>query len=506
MTEEIVVDLDNCAREPIHLAGAIQPHGLLFILREPELKIVQVSENISLFLGISPDRLLGQDLSSFLSPEQVEKIRFALASVDPRDNNPVELQLASKHEEGTLDGFVHRHDGFSFLELEPATLANGARFLNFYKIVSGLTDRLHAAGSLSALFHEAARGIREMSGFDRVMLYRFADNYEGEVISEAKAEHADSFLGLWYPASDIPEQARKLYQLNPIRNIVDVGYTPVPIVPAINPDSHRPVDLSFAGLRSVSPIHCEYLRNMGVAASMSVSILLGGKLWGLVACHHLSPKLVAYELRKACAFIGQVLSSEIARRVAEEETQYQARAVITEAKFLELMAGSSPPLLGLVSSTPNLMDLIPCEGAAVVQGEKADLLGTTPGYDELMEIVGLLQGANLPSSFVTRSLMNYFPITESMRATASGIIALEIARDPVTYILFFRPEVAQTVVWAGNPEKPVTATEGGFLLHPRHSFAAWKEEVKGKALPWSKGEVRAANELRKLIAVVAYAR
>lgn len=157
MTEEIVVDLDNCAREPIHLAGAIQPHGLLFILREPELKIVQVSENVSLFLGISSDRLLGQDLSSFLSPEQVEKVRFALASVDPRDNNPVELQLATKQEEGTLDGFVHRHDGFSFLELEPATLANGARFLNFYKIVSGLTDRLHAAGSLYALFHEAAR-------------------------------------------------------------------------------------------------------------------------------------------------------------------------------------------------------------------------------------------------------------------------------------------------------------------------------------------------------------
>lgn len=506
MSEAFIVNLENCAREPIHIPGAIQPHGLLFVLREPDLTIVQVSENVAGLLDIPPEKLLHHDLSSFLNEEQVEKVRFALSSVDAMDNNPVELQLKALNVGLTLDGFVHRHDGFSYLELEPATLAAGAKFLDFYRLVSRLTSRLHSAGSLPDLLREAASGVREMTGFDRVMIYRFAESHEGEVLAEAKAENVDSYLGLWYPASDIPEQARRLYALNPIRNIVDVSYTPALIVPTINPDTHRPVDLSFAGLRSVSPIHLEYLKNMGVTASMSVSIMMGEKLWGLLACHHLSARYVPYEIRKACTFIGQVLSGEIARREAEAESRYQSEATLIKAKFLELMAGVTDPLPVLVRSSPNLLDLIPADGAAVVIGDNAHMVGETPGYDDLMEIVQLLQSAHLPSSFVTRSLKNNFPLTESMRATASGLIALEIAREPAAYILFFRPETAQTVLWGGNPEKPVIATDDGFRLSPRKSFEIWKEEVRGQALPWSKSEVRIASDLRNLISVVVYAK
>jgi two-component system, chemotaxis family, sensor kinase Cph1 len=243
------------------------------------------------------------------------------------------------------------------------------RFLDFYKKVSHLTTKLHAAPTLSELLNEAATGVRSMTGFDRVMIYRFAESHEGEVVAEARAEDIESFLGLWYPASDIPEQARRLYLLNPSRNVVDVEYTPAPILPVINPDSHRPADMSFAGLRSVSPIHCEYLKNMGVAASMSISIILDGKLWGLVTCHHRSPNFVAYEVRKACTFIGQVLSGEVARRQMREESDYQSHSIATQ-KFLELMAGSPNPLLGLVNSSRTLLDLIPAQGAAVIQVKK----------------------------------------------------------------------------------------------------------------------------------------
>jgi chemotaxis family two-component system sensor kinase Cph1 len=501
---EIVVNLENCAREPIHIPGAIQPHGLIFILREPDLKILQVSENVSRLLDTPPDRLLDKNLSSFLNDDQIEKVRFALNSVDPRDNNPVDLQLKTSPAEGSLDGFVHRHDGLSYLELEPASMATRANFLEFYKLVAKLTDRLYAATPLAALLDGAVTGIREMTGFDRVVIYRFADSHEGEVIAEARVEEVDSYIGLWYPASDIPEQARRLYTLNPIRNVVDVDYTPALIVPAINPETHSPADLSFAALRSVSPIHCEYLKNMGVAASMSISIMREDRLWGLVACHHRSPRYVPYEIRKACTFIAQVLSGEIARREVEAESAYHSRATMTEARFLELMAGSPNPLLALVSSSPNLLDLIPADGAAVIKADRAHMIGHTPNYDEVMEITRLLRSANLPSSFVTRSLENHFPMTASMRATASGIIALEIAREPATYVLFFRPEVAQTVLWGGNPEKPVVATDNSFRLSPRKSFETWKEEVRGQALPWSKTEVRVAHELRKLIAVVSY--
>jgi chemotaxis family two-component system sensor kinase Cph1 len=504
MSDEVVIDLEVCAREPIHIPGAIQPHGLLFVLREPELIIVQASDNVETMLGIPLDQLLGKDLSSFLNADQIAKVQFALDSVDPRDNNPVELGLLASGTESQLDGFVHRHDGFSYIELEAASLTAGARFLDFYRKVSHLTSKLHAADSLDETLQQSTEGIRLMTGFDRVMIYRFAESNEGEVVAETRREGIDSFLGLWYPASDIPEQARRLYLLNPIRNIVDVDYTPAAIVPVINPDSGRPADLSFAGLRSVSPIHCEYLKNMGVSASMSVSIILDDRLWGLIACHHESPKFISYEVRKACAFIGQVLSGEISRRETLKASAYQSRATSMQARFLELMAGSPNPLLGLVNSSPTLLDLIPANGVAVVLGEKTHLLGTTPGYDDLMRLIGQLQTSGMASTFVTRSLKNHFPLTDAMRDTASGLIALLIQREPATYILFFRPEVARTVLWGGNPEKPVLPSEDGFRVGPRKSFEAWKEEMTGQSLPWSKAEVRASQELRNLVTVVAY--
>ncbi len=505
MKEEIL-DLDLCAREPIHIPGAIQPHGLMFVLREPELTILQVSANIQSLLGTPADRLLGKPLSAILSQKQEEGVRFALDSVDPRDNNPVELALATTKDGETLDGFVHRVDGFSVLELEPATLAQNARFLSFYKIINRLTTSLHNAVDMGSLWNEAARGIREMTGFDRVLIYRFAPSFEGEVVAEAKIETADSFLGLWFPASDIPEQARRLYTLNPIRNVVDADYVPTPLVPALNPDSGRPMDLSHSGLRSVSPVHCEYLRNMGVAASMSVSILREGRLWGLVACHHPTPRFIPYEIRKACTFIGEVLSTEIQRREVQKESEYQSSAIAIQAKFLEMMSTAPNPLLGLVNSTPTLTDLIPADGAAVITDDTAHMLGSTPSYTELLDLVKLLDAAEVPNLFATGSLQNHFPVTADMRSTASGLIALRIGQQPSHHVLFFRPELPQTASWGGNPEKPVMVSDDGMRLSPRKSFEAWKEEVKGQAAPWSETELRVANELRNLINVVSYNR
>jgi chemotaxis family two-component system sensor kinase Cph1 len=498
------VNLENCAREPIHIPGAIQPHGLLFVLREPQLTVVQVSENVSTFLGRSVESILNHDLSTFLSEQQVERVRFALESLDPKDNNPVDLQLETRNGVGSLDGFVHRHNGLSFLELEPASVAYSSRFLEFYKTISKLTTRLHTTPTLSSLLENAATGIREMTGFDRIMIYRFADNFEGEVVAEAKSPEVDPFLGLWFPASDIPEQARRLYVANPIRAIMDSRYEPASILPVMNPDTGAPADLSHAGLRSVSPIHCEYLQNMGVAASMSVSIIREDRLWGLIAGHHRTPRLVPYELRKACTFIGQVMSSEIGRRESEAETAYFSQATVTQGKFLELMAGAANPLLGLIHSSPNLLDFIPCAGAAIVGSGKADMLGFTPGYVDIMKLVERLQAAGLASTFHTSALKNHFSVTEALRTSASGLIALQVERDPATYVLFFRPEVTQTVSWGGNPEKPVEASEDGFRMSPRKSFEKWQEEVHGHSLPWTPLEIKASAELRNLISVVLY--
>ena len=504
MTTESIVNLDNCAREPIHIPGAIQPHGVLFVLSEPDLIVLQVSENSSIFLGLSPAELLDQGLDSFLHAEQMERVSFALSSADPNDNNPVKLQLESKTGEVQLDAMVHRHDGFSFLELEPSTPANDTYFLDFFKTVSKVTTQLQTASTLNDLLAAAAAGFRQITGFDRVMIYRFSDSGAGEVLAEAKIEDAEPYLGLWYPASDIPEQARRMYVLSPIRSIPDVSYKPVLITPVINPVSRRPSDLSHASLRSVSPIHCEYLSNMGVTASMSVSLIRDGKLWGLISCHHFSPKFVPYESRKASTFLGQVLSGEIARREVEAEAAYSVHSNTIQAQFLELMAASINPLEGLLRFHPNLLDLIPAGGAAVVTRDDIQMLGSTPGEKGVRAIIRFLTSAGGPSTFATGSLKNHFAAAEGMADTASGVIVLTISQNPASFVLLFRPQIAQTVIWGGNPNKPAIAREDSFRLSPRKSFAAWKEEVQGSALPWTVGEVRAANELRKLISVVAF--
>lgn len=501
---ESFVDLGTCAREPIHIPGAIQPHGVLLVLQEPELTIVQASENTRLFFGREADSLVGERLDRLLTTGQVDAITAALIAEDPAESNPLQLGVTALEGNTALQGILHQHDGFAILEFEPVLSEGNADFINFYKAVSKTTGRLQSALSLQALVTESAAGVRQITGFDRVMIYRFAESGEGEVIAEAKKEGVEPYLGLRYPASDIPEQARRMYTLSPIRCIPTVKYTPVPLVPSLNTTTHRPTDLSHAGLRSVSPIHREYLQNMGVAASMSVSIVRDGKLWGLVACHHFTPKLVSYETRKACSFIGQILGGEIGRREAEEDSTYNSEATRIQARFLELIRSSTYPLAELVNAKPNLLDLIPAAGAAIVMKHRAQMIGVTPSYTEVLSIVAALRAADVPSTFATRSLRNHFSDAASMTKTASGVIALEVSAKNEEYILYFRPEVAQTVTWGGDPNKAAIATDDGFRLSPRKSFAAWREQLQGAALPWTRNEVGVADELRKLVGSISH--
>jgi chemotaxis family two-component system sensor kinase Cph1 len=499
---EAIINLDSCAREPIHIPGSIQPHGVLMVLEEPDLNVVQVSENIADFLHVTVGECMENGLRSFLSEAQFDRIQLAFQGSDPQENNPVQLQLTSRKNDMVLDGVVHRHDGFCILELEETAPPNTLYFRDFYKTVSKATGRLQQAALLKDVMTTAAEEFRTISGFDRVMIYRFANGGEGEVVAESVVETADPYLGLWYPSSDIPEQARRLYLLNSIRVIPQVPYTPVQLTPAINPVSRRPSDLTYSNLRSVSPIHVEYLINMGVSASMSVSIVREGKLWGLVSCHHFSPRYMPFEMRNACIFLGQVLSGEITRREVEGEALFSAKAIGVQAKLLELMAANQNPLLGLVTSSPNPLDLIPGGGAAVLTGDKFQSVGIAPGLEDTRGIVRALREVNAPATFYTRSLRNHYHASRDVMETASGLIALRISHDPQSYILFVRPEVAQTVRWGGDPNKPAMMQDDGYRLSPRKSFAVWKQTVEGTALPWTANEIRVADELRKLVMAV----
>ena len=350
-------NLTNCDREQIHIPGLIQPHGLLLVLQEPEFKILQVSNNTLQFLGVNPQELLDQALSELLDEQQIELIRQCLEKRF-ETVNPLKLTINTHQGLKRFDGIVHRSNQVIILELEPIDILEDFSIFNFHHLVAPRINRMRNAADLVSLLPIIVEEVRQLTGFDRVMIYQFDGDGSGSVIAESKQAHLQAFLGLCYPDSDIPKQAKKLYTLNSIRLIPDVNYQAVEIIPAHNQLSAQPLDLSFSVLRSVSPLHIEYLQNMGVTASMSISIIKNKQLWGLIACHHYQPKYLSYEFRTVCEFLGHVISLEIASRADQEYQEYKIKLNSLQAKFVAVMSSKEELLDALVNPNPasNLLD------------------------------------------------------------------------------------------------------------------------------------------------------
>ncbi|HEY0097304.1 MAG TPA: ATP-binding protein, partial [Archangium sp.] len=339
-----------------------------------------------------------------------------------------------------------------------------------------------------------------MTGFDRVVLYRFDAEWNGAVIAEARDARADPYLGLQFPASDIPRQARELYQLNLLRIIPTTRYTPARVLALPEAEAEGPLDLSFSVLRSVSPIHLEYLRNMGAGASMSISLLKEGKLWGLISCSHVSgSRYVPYELRTACEFLGEVVSSLLTAKEGNEDYDQRLRARSLYAVLLERMTREVDFISGLLEPEPGLLELVHAHGAAIHFQGRTLVVGTAPSDEQLAGLLAWLGTRTREEVFVTDRLASEYPEAEAFRDVAAGLIAASLSRGRNNSVLWFRPEVVQTVNWSGNPTKPVEVEAGELRLHPRKSFERWKETVRGRSLPWKPYEVEAAAELRKAL-------
>ncbi len=493
------VDLNNCDREAIHLPGAIQPHGLLFALKEPELEIIQVSNNSFDLIGIHPENLLKKLLKELLDDQQINYIRQCV-SKEFEKVNPLTISIKREEQELIFDGIVHRSDQVLILELEPAADQNQADFFSFHHLVQSPLNKMQNASSLHELCQIIVKEVRKLTGFDRVMLYQFDNEGYGTVVAEDKLEVLTPFLDLHYPASDIPLQARKLYVLNRLRLIPDFKYQPAQLIPQNNPITNSPLDLSFSILRSVSPLHIEYLANMGVTASMSISLIKNKNFWGLIACHHYSPKYVPYSVRTACEFLGQIMSIELVSKEDYKDLDYKIKIKSLQSKFVESITQEENFVNSLVKSKNNLLDLVSAQGVALYSCEEWVVIGKTPNESELNELMQWVETQFQHDVFYTDSLPKLYPVAESFKDVASGIIALCISQIPKNYILWFRPEVIQTVKWGGNPNKPVeVAQDGSFRLSPRKSFELWQQTVQLKSLPWKKCELDIALELKSAI-------
>lgn len=488
------IDLTNCDREPIHIPGAIQPHGALLAATIPGLVVVQASANTQEILGLAHGAALGANLATILDASTMRALAAIVASDSVRRVETIRAEIGGR----AFHTIIHRSGGVLVVDIEPP---NGDAIVPAYsEQARDAIVRIQSAGRLADLWVALADVVRTITGFDRVMVYRFAPDGSGHVIAEARGEGVESFLDLWYPASDIPQQARALYVQDRVRQIVDAAYVPVPIVPALCPVTGAALDLTRSTLRSVSPIHCRYLANMGVRASMSISLVHEERLWGLIACHHLSPRFISYHPRVLCALIGDIASWVLGPKLAAEQAATRIEAAAVRSRLVERMSAQSHLGAALVAAGPSALDLVEARGFAAVHAGAIVTAGRTPSLEDTKAILDWLRTRVEGAVYATDSLAAVYPPANDLQETASGLLAAVVSKASDLILVWFRPEAVREVRWAGDPRKPVDLASGE--LSPRRSFALWQETVRGRSLPWAAWELEAAEELRTMTAGV----
>ncbi|MCC8395506.1 GAF domain-containing protein [Paraburkholderia sp. MMS20-SJTR3] len=489
----------DCGREPIHIPGGIQPHGFLFSIAD-DGTVLQVSANVAQLTGAPPETALGQPLCRLVGDEWSARIVAALAS-HREDGIPLYVgsmddprRAASAKTAGHPSPFavvVHRHQQLAIVELEPARGTIDV-FSSMYPLVRTFINRLQDADSVEALAQLAADEVQRITGYGRTLVYNFDDSGSGHVIAEHVEPGYASYHNQHFPASDIPPQARALYVRNRIRLIADADYRPTPLVPPHHPSTHKPTDLTYASLRSISPVHVQYMKNMGTLSSMSMSIVVRGRLWGLISCHHDSARVPPFEVRTACEHIAQILSLQIEAKEDNAQAEYRLELRQTLARLLATMANSESFTDALANDPKNLLGLTASDGAAIVFDGRMLLVGTTPDEAAVAKLVEWLD-TQVDDTFDTDTLATACPVLPS-HPDHAGLLAVSISKLFRNYVLWFRTEVVQSIEWAGDPRAKLAGLSAS--LSPRQSFDVWTETVRGRSLPWRAAELEIALEFR----------
>ncbi|MBF2027965.1 MAG: response regulator [Oscillatoriales cyanobacterium C42_A2020_001] len=494
-TPASLTQLEECSEESIYAPGYIQPQGVLLALQEPHLHILQLSENVEQFWDIPATNLLGQPLHRLFSRPQVKRITQLLQQDSLELGNSFELKAGSQ----TFRAALYRTPSALILELEPRRSTEKAQSAQFYHRLQAAILSLRSATNLHDLAQKLASQVKAMTGFDRVMIYRFEMDDHGVVIAEQKEPHLGSYLGLHFPATDIPVPSRKLFLRNWVRQIPDVNHTPAYLIGTDCSSPHSPLDLRDCVLRGVSPYHIEYLQTMGVTGTLTISLITDQRLWGLIACHHYSPKQVDYETRKTCEFLGQLASIELIHQQERELDCYRAQVKTIQERLQEaFLQDPSSIQQVLIRNGTQLLDLVHAEGVAIALDQEISLLGQTPSLADVQTLLSWLPCLKQPKIYLSNCLARPYPPAKAFMHVASGILAISIVLHQKSYhIIWFRPEQIQTVNWAGNPQDAIAIDEQGKPhLCPRQSFELWKETVQETSLPWQTAEIEAAEMMR----------
>lgn len=487
-------DLTNCDREPIHVPGAIQPHGAMLVYDSSTQLVTHASANAASMLGIEVEGLIGRALHDAIGPDAAHAVRNTVA----KSVAPAAPGLLFGH---TVAGSAQRFDvaahtylGRTFLEFQPS--AEDADVYGPLELTRALVRRLADEKSVPRLAVQAARMVQLMIGYDRVMIYRLLHNGAGRVIAEHKRADLGSFLNQHFPASDIPVQARELYKRNWIRMISDARFEPQPVLPAI-PQSQAPLDMSYAQLRAVSPVHCEYLQNMGVHASMSISIMVEGELWGLIACHHYSPKIVPLPQRVGAELFGQYFSLQVETLERREGFNVANKARARLDRIVAELPPEEELHESLSSRIKDIAQLVPCDGAALWINRAWIKTGAVPPEEIIKPMAALLDHETQGEVWHTNHIAKFIPEVADHGDNVAGLLAIPISHSPRDYLLFFRSEESRFIDWGGEPVKQVGPL--GDRLTPRKSFELWREEVRGQSTPWTDSDVAIADAVQNYL-------
>ncbi len=489
------VDLTNCDREPIHIPGKIQAHGFLITVSVENSEITYASENVSQYLSITTANILGKNaavVNELLTENQgfdiLSLLKLGLSQGDFDIINPYKLLIG----EAPFYLIIHRSKNQFVLEFEHSTLE-----FDIQQLIGKSISTILASKGINALLSRAAEEVKQLIEYDRVMIYKFQEDGHGEVVAEVKNEELEPFFGLHYPASDIPKQARELYKLNLTRIITDVKATDSPIA-TFNNDV--PLDLTYSTLRAVSPVHIQYLKNMGVVSSFSISLIAKGELWGLIACHNYSPRFIDYRAREGSKLLGQILSSALEFREDEESSERDGnlKDAINE---IGVQLNKDPDLVSALTKYKHtLLDLTSATGVALTFENDLHTLGIVPENEEIKELVNWLKANMHDSVYYTNQISETYKPAKNFTTIASGVLAAMLSRELEEMIIFFKPEQLQTINWAGDPEKPVeTQPNGLFSLSPRKSFESWSEIVRNTSHKWTKTEISGVIKIRETI-------
>nr|WP_315424700.1 ATP-binding protein [uncultured Pedobacter sp.] len=490
------VDLTNCDKEPIHIPGKIQSHGFLVAVDKNSSTITYLSENTGDFLKEPARNLLNKPLSeinhfikqqdSAFNIEDLLKLGIIRKSFDAISPHPLEINGLPFY----LIISSSKNDWL--LEFEPVTLQ-----FDIQSSIGRSASSMLQGKNISALLKGAAKEVKRLINYDRIMVYKFLEDGHGEVVAEEKEETLESFFGLHYPASDIPKQARELYKLNLTRLIADVNVADSPIITF---KENEALDLTNGGLRAVSPIHIQYLKNMGVQSSFSISLISHGELWGLIACHNYSPKFIDYKAREGAKLIGQILSSALEYRQEEEDAKIIEQFKSTANILSEHLTRDKYLIEAITTHKRTILDATKASGVAVIFENELKTIGNVPLEEDIRELAEWLRTTNDESIYYTHRLSEIYSPAKKYKSIASGVLSCLINKELGEMIIWFKPEIITDVNWAGNPDKSVVESENGLMsLSPRKSFEIWSEVVNNTSEKWMAEEVASVLRIREII-------